>query len=232
MPPTTRPAARLVLGPALFLVVLVVGLQTVQAVDERPPEPGMTVAADTLAPIAGEPVRCERERPDTEPAQRLAETLPAGGRVTAAMVVACPQAFDGRRVAFAGELVGDLLRRDGGAWVQLNDDAYALDVGPLPAHDDLRGVNSGLQVWVPQEHLDGLTPGRPGRRGDVVEVQGVIRRADPDDAGGLTLRADRLQVVAETTEVHVPVDGVQVALAAGACALAAGLWLIRRRETR
>ena len=36
-----------------------------------------------------------------------------------------------------------------GAWVLVNDDAYALDVGPLQGHSQFRGGNSGLSVWLP-----------------------------------------------------------------------------------
>jgi hypothetical protein len=64
-------------------------------------------------------------------------------------VTSCPAAYDGHRVTYVGELVGDLLRREGGAWVLVNDDDYALRVGPLPAHPELRGTNSGLSVWLP-----------------------------------------------------------------------------------
>lgn len=224
------PAARLLILPAVFVVLMVVGLQAMLAADVRPTDPDLLVAPDDLPPLAADVVRCERERPDTEPAQGEAERLPAGARVSSASVVACPQAFDGRRITFVGEVVGDVLPRDGGAWVQVNDDAYALDVGPLPAHDDLQGTNSGLQVWLPDELLDGIEPGRPGRRGDVVELDGVLVRADPEDAGGMTLRADRLLVRAEALDVEVPVDPAQVVLAFTACGVAGAIWLVRRRE--
>ncbi|MFA9444324.1 hypothetical protein [Egicoccus sp. AB-alg6-2] len=223
------PAARLVLVPVVSLLVLVVGLQALQGAVSRPADPALLLVPE-LAPEAGEVVRCQREHPDTEPAERLAERFDAAGRVTTAMVVACPRAFDGHRVVFVGEIVGDLLRRRGGAWTQVNDDAYALEVGPLPAHGEHRGVNSGLQVWIPEEHLDGLRPGRPGRRGHVVELTGVVHRADPQDAGGLTLRADEVVIVAEPVDVESPLDHAQLALAVGACLLAGGIWLRRRAE--
>lgn len=226
-----RPAARLLIAPALFLVVLVVGLQLLLDADVRPVDPGLLVAPDDLPPEAGAVVRCERERPDTEPVQRQIERIEAGARVTSALVVACPQAFDGRRVVYVGEVVGDVLRRDGGAWVQVNDDPYALEVGPLPAHDDLRGSNSGLQVWLPDGLLAGIEPGRPGTRGDVVQVEGVLLRADPDDAGGMSLRADRLLVHAEAVDVDAPVDPAQAVLAAVTCLAALGI-LARRRYER
>jgi hypothetical protein len=224
------PTAPWLIAPVAFLVILVVGLQALRAADERPPDPDLLVAAEDLPLLTGDVIRCERERPDNEPAQREVERIVTGTRVSSATVVACPQAFDGRRVTYVGEVVGDVLVRDGGAWAQVNDDAYALAAGPLPAHDDLQGTNSGLHVWLPDTLRADLEPGRPGRRGDVVEVAGVLVRADPEDAGGMTLRADQLRVRAEAVDVEVPVDPAQVALAAVACAVAAGIWGLRRRE--
>lgn len=226
---TPGPAARLLIAPVLFIALLVAGLQFLLAQEQRPVDERLRVDAADLPPLVDDVVRCERERPDTEPAQREAERIATGARVSSAAIVACPQAFDGRRVTYAGEIVGDVLRRDGGGWVQVNDDDYALEVGPLPAHDDLRGSNSGLQVWIPDDLIDGLEPGRPGRRGDVVQVDGVLLRADPDDAGGMTLRADALQVHATAVDVDVPVGGGRVVLAAAASALALALWALRRR---
>src|SRR5690606_33486163 len=116
------------------------------------------------------------------------------GRVTSAQVVACPAAYDHLTVVFAGEVVGDLLRRRGGAWAQVNDDAYALEVGPLVGHRELDGFNSGLAVWFPDglhEFIDEV--GRPGVRGEVVLIEGTIRQSDPADGGGITLRAESVE---------------------------------------
>ncbi|MFA9429804.1 hypothetical protein [Egicoccus sp. AB-alg2] len=224
------PAARLLIAPAILLAVLVAGLHALHAASLRDTDPALLL--DDLPLIAGEPVRCEREREDTDPGEDLAERFDPAGRVSSAMIVACPRAFDGRRVRYVGELVGDVLHRDGGAWTQVNDDDYALEVGPLPAHGDHRGANSGLAVWIPDAFLDGLEPGRHGRRGDVVEIQGVVLRADPDDGGGLTVRTNDLHVLAEATDVPIPVDLPQAVLAAVVCLLAGGIWLLRWRESR
>jgi hypothetical protein len=155
--------------------------------------------------------------------------LPADHRVTSAQVLGCPVAFDGRSVTFVGELVGDLLTRDGGAWVLVNDDDYALELGPLPSHRDRRGTNSGLSVWLPEglhRQVTGL--GGPGQRGDLVRIDGVVRRADRSDGGGLTLRADSLEVLSPAAPVEEPLNVAQVWLAVGALATAAAVWSGRR----
>jgi hypothetical protein len=223
-----RPAKRLLILPALLLVALVAGLHQVDALHPRPLDPALHLEPEE---VAARPVRCER----TDPASvsRAAPPLPAEGRVSSALVLACPEAYDGHRVRYVGELIGDLLHRDGGAWVLVNDDDYALEVGPLPGHRDLRGTNTGLSVWLPEPLLDAVTRlGRPNQRGDVVEVTGVVVRADPTDGEGVTLRADALRLVAPARTVHEPLDLPQLWFALGASLLAAGLWAVRRRTER
>lgn len=233
---------RLLVPPLLGLVALFVGLQILHTTTAPSADVGPPAAAQAeLPPVADVVPRCQRDRtgpvvdggtvrPDelSELRRQLDELL-EGHRVTSTQVLGCPAAFDGRSVVFTGELVGDLLARDGGAWVLVNDDDYALEVGPLPAHRDRRGTNSGLSVWLP-DRLHGLVTGLggPGRRGDLVRVEGVVRRADPDDGGGLTLRADTLQVLAPSVRVHEPFDVAQAWSAAAALALAAGVWSARR----
>jgi hypothetical protein len=220
-----RPAKRLLIVPALLLVGLVVGLHQVDALHPRPLDPALHVEA---AEAPGRAVRCERT--DRTSVARAAPPVGEDGRSTSELVLACPEAYDGHRIRYVGELVGDLLHRDGGAWVLMNDDDYALEVGPLPGHRDLRGTNRGLTVWLPDPLPEAVTGlGRPNQRGDVVEITGVVVRADPSDGEGLTLRADRLRQVAPARTVHEPLDLPQLWFALGASLLAALLWGVRHR---
>lgn len=173
--------------------------------------------------------RCVRTLPD-QPVLPDTDGVREFGRVSSTAVVECPDIFDGQSVIYVGEVVGDILRRDGGAWVLVNDDDYALKVGPAGASGELRGLNSGLSVWLPDPLADELSsPGGPGWRGDVIQVAGTIRRVDPDDGGGLTLRATTMEVVAVAMEVDRPLDAAQLALALGLVAIVAALFVLERR---
>jgi hypothetical protein len=223
-----RPAKRLLVVPALLFATLLIGLHQVDALHPRPLDPELHVDPEQVAEPLGRPQRCER----TDPASvdRARPPVIPGDRVTSGLVLACPEAYDGLRVRYVGELVGDLLHRDGGAWVLVNDDDYALEVGPLPGHRHLRGTNRGLSVWLPDQLADQVTGlGRPNRRGDVVELAGRIVRADPTDGEGLTLRADSLRVIAPARDVDEPLDVPQLWFAVAASLLAGVLWTIRRR---
>jgi hypothetical protein len=223
-----RPAKRLLIAPALLLVLLLVGIQQLHTLHPQVVDPSLLYDPTALPPVASEPLPCTRQDTASVDRARLAATR--AGRITSELVLACPVAFDQARVTYAGEVVGDLLRRDGGAWVLINDDDYALEVGPLPGHRDLRGTNGGLTVWLPEGLADGISGlGRPNQRGDLVQVGGRIVRTDPSDGGGLTLRADQLQVLEPARAVEEPLDLPQLSFALGASLLGATLWLLRRR---
>jgi len=220
---------RLLVLPVVIVVVVIALLHVFRAASPRqaPADPAMTV--DGLPQLAGEVVRCEREEEGL--ARQARDSLDP--RVSSAMVLSCPAAFDGQQVRYVGEAVGDLLVREAGAWLTVNDDAYALEVGPLGGHGDLRGTNSGLTVWLPDplpEVVTGL--GGPGRRGDVLDIRGTVLRTDPTDGGGLTLRARRVTVLAPAIAADEPADPPQAGLAAGAVLVASLMTLLRRRDRR
>ncbi|MEX2505208.1 MAG: OB-fold nucleic acid binding domain-containing protein [Egicoccus sp.] len=226
--PTRWLLAIAVVGLGLVLVGTEALLRAKPVVETRP-----MIVAD-LPPIVGNPTPtfCRRGA-DPAAVEALSGSLIGGGRITSPQVYACPEAYDGLRVTFVGEVVGEVLERDGGAWVQVNDDDYALEVGPVGAHRELRGFNSGLSVWLPDglhEQIEGL--GRPGRRGDVVLLEGVLDRTDPADGGGITLRADRLEVVAPTTRMPEPLHRAQAVVAAvlALAAVTAFAWSRRVRR--
>lgn len=230
-PVSTRAIAQLVAAALVATATIVL----LAALRSSAPEARLEFLGEASPPGRGEEafVTCERTLPDRP-------TLPEGaappepvGPVRSADVMSCPDLFDGRTVTYTGEVVGDVLDRDGGAWVLMNDDAYALESGPLPAHREFRGGNTGLSVWLPDQLVElADTPGRPGQRGDVLRVRGRINRVDPADGGGLTLRAFDADVVAEAAAVEVPVHTAQVAVAGVFAALAVLAVLLQRRQAQ
>lgn len=153
--------------------------------------------------------------------------------VRSSEIVNCPDVFDGHTVEYIGEVIGDVLRRDGGAWLLVNDDAYALESGPLPAHRDYHGTNTGLTVWVGTEIADAIeVTGGPGRRGDVFRFRGQILRVDPEDGGGLTLRARDGELISPGTDVPLRTHGAQTAVAIVAAAVALTTMISERVRAR
>ena len=237
-PDADRPRAgdrRRVRWPVLGVVVLLVALLALTTtLEDVAPRGGPSVPAVTGVPdpLLDAPARCTRADGEERLDELRAQLLP-DGRLTSAIATACPQLLDGRDVVLVGEVVGDVLRRAGGAWVLVNDDDYALEVGPFGPHRERRGFNAGLAVWLPDGLHETLgEPGRHGRRGDVVLVSGTYLRADPDDGGGMSVRATALEVLEPSVAVEEPLH-VPLVVAAGVGGLvASAAWGWARRRAR
>ena len=228
----TRPA-RTRTGLAVLSIALVGVLVAAGELEARAPRAAPTAVVGATPVGEADVVGCRREDDDGSVAQRRDEWV-AGSPVRSVDVLACPPAYDGLAVTYVGEVVGDVLARRGGAWLRVNDDPYALEVGPLTAARARRGPNQGLAVWVPTASVGLLgEPGRATRRGDVIAITGIVRRDDPRDGGGLTLTATALEVVAASTPTPAPVDATLATIAAAVVATTGlGLALDRRRRPR
>lgn len=157
------------------------------APDEGPAEPG--------AP-PGEPCPQAGDVPTTVAAERLIE---------------CPDAYDQQTVRYRGEAVRAVLRRGDRAWVHLNDDAYGLELGPLPAHRTAIGGNSGIPVSIPLDVADAITHvGDARHHGDIIDVVGTFHRADPADDGGPTIQAHNATIAQVGRTISRPVSRPRV----------------------
>lgn len=172
------PASRVV-TVALALVVALTGLVGLTELLRHPPR--------GKEPPEGAGIADPREdldcpRPEPREGQRPPSMLgPVGPPVeaTSAILEECPGTFDDASVHYEGEVVGGLLRREGGTWAQLNDDAYGGDLGPLPDHQVFLGGNNGLAVLLPPALAKDVTEvGGPGTRGDRLAVTGTFHRVD------------------------------------------------------
>ncbi|MEX0831487.1 MAG: hypothetical protein WD358_00675 [Nitriliruptoraceae bacterium] len=187
-----------------------------------PGESGLNLVVEGVPPLAVEGARACLRRADEGDVEAIRAAIPPAGRVSSTQVYACPMAFDGLQVSFAGEIVGELLPRAGGVWAQVNDDDYAFEVGPVIGHREHRGFNTGMSVWLPDGLHDQLDDvGRPGMRGDVIVVTGTLHQSDPDDGGGITVRASSLEVLAPAVGIDAPLHLLQVVIAIALAIIAA-----------
>lgn len=158
-------------------------------------------------------------------------TMTGPVEVSASQLVDCPDTYDGVAVRYTGEAVHAILLRDERAWLQLNDDPYALEIGPLPEHRTSVGGNSGIPVHVPVSFVDDIRSlGHYRAQGDVLEVTGVFRRADPYDGGGPAIAASSVEVVRPGRRITHTVAGARVATAVLFTAVAIALVVARRRR--
>ncbi len=196
--PVSRPR---VLAATVAGLAMLAGVVTLTEWLRYPLPAGGSVAAETR--LAGADPRdeiiCETPVP-REGIPRSPDPVVPGeaSTVTSNQLYDCPETYDRRAVSYRGEVVGAVLRRGGNAWVHLNDDPYAGDVGPLPAHRDFRGGNAGVGVFIPGSLADTITViGGPQTRGDVLEVVGEFHRVDAASGEVTIIRARDGSVVRE-----------------------------------
>lgn len=148
---------------------------------------------------------------------------PALEASTSGELVNGPKRFDGTRVAFEGEAIGEAMRRGESAWLHLNDDAYMRE--NVEEGASLGGFNSGMAVWVPAGLASRVEVfGDHKHQGDVVRVEGVFNAACAEHGGDMDIHADTLEVIAGGRDVPDPVrpwKGVMAAVLAG---VAGVLW--------
>lgn len=227
-----RTVLQWVLAGVLLLAVAVLLVQLRATAPYAPPEFVVEGAEDPTDPAA-DIVTCERSLPDESTVPEGVDEPEPIGRVTSSEVIECPAVFDGHAVVYIGEVVGDVLHRDGGAWVLMNDDDYALETGPLRSHGEPLGYNSGLSVWLESDVADlADEAGGPDRRGDILLVRGVVNRTDPADGGGLTVRAFAGEVLLDGEPIRVPFHTGQAVVAVVLGVVAGGLLVVERRVRR
>lgn len=190
---------------------------------------GRLIERGEQRPPLGAPAQDEQDAtcPDTP--------LPEPVTVSADDLVECPDTFDGATVRYTGEAVRAVLHRGPRAWAHLNDDRYALELGPLYEHRTTVGGNSGVAVSIPAVVADTITDvGDARHRGAVLTVVGEFRRANPDDGGGPGIHAGTARITEPGRPVARPVDHARIVTAAVvfAAALAAAVLAHNDNATR
>lgn len=190
---------------------------------------GRLVEREEQLPELGAPAQDEQDDICPAPAG------PTSGQlvVTADELIECPASFDGAEVRYRGEAVRAVLRRGGRSWVQLNDDPYGLELGPLYDHRTAVGGNSGIPVAISTSVADTIAyVGGPRHRGDILEVTGVFHRADPRDGGGPAIEADAASITQVGRPVRRSVDSARLLTATiiSIAALGAAVLAHKRRS--
>ena len=152
--------------------------------------------------------------------------------VTSTELIECPSLFDGRVVRYEGEAVGEVLLRPGRAWVHVNDDLYARQLGPVAEHRTVAGGNSGMAISMPRDNAVEVVPGSFRRVGTGVAVVGTFMRADPQDGGSPAIVATAVEIVREPRVIEQRVSTVRVIVAAAMAMVVLGLLFLRRARQR
>jgi hypothetical protein len=131
----------------------------------------------------------EQKKPAVEPSS---PSIPA--EVKSSTLVEEAKKWNGHRVTFTGEAVGEGMVRGLKCWIHLNDDAYMLK--NIEEGAELGGYNNGQAIWVDAGLARKITYyGNYLHEGDIVKVTGTFHSVCRDHGGEMDIHADTLEIV-------------------------------------
>jgi hypothetical protein len=155
-----------------------------------------------------------------------AETIPVNDP-SSGRLVEKPKVYNGKRVTFTGEAIGEVMVRGGYAWIHLNDDAYM--ERNVEEGAPLKGYNSGMAIWVPSDLTKQIdTYGDYKHEGSIVQIEGTFNAACKEHGGDMDIHADKLVVLRAGHPALDPIHPLKAVLAVVLVAAAGGLWWLER----
>ncbi len=156
---------------------------------------------------------------------------PSPNEASSAELIESPKEFDGAEVEFAGEVIGEAMKRGDMVWLHINDDAYY--VKNVEEGAQLGGYNSGMAVWISSGMVEDIAYfGDYKHEGDIVAATGVFNAACAQHGGDMDIHATALEIVEVGHEVVDPVHPAKVVWAVALAVLALGVYLVDRLWAR
>ena len=139
--------------------------------------------------------------------------------------------YDGKTVVFTGEIIGDVMKRENGTWINVSDGSNALGIfvspslkitlsqisdtiasNPVPAGTQADNSNTGSLMETSLQISD-LQAGTYRQSGDRVQITGIFHRACPDHGGDVDIHATALHLVAKGQSTSHDIRPVMAATA-------------------
>jgi aspartyl/asparaginyl-tRNA synthetase len=104
--------------------------------------------------------------------------------------------YDGARIEYVGEVVGDMMARGEYVWLNVNDGTRAIG------------------IWAEKKLVKNIKKtGSYNYIGDKVKVVGDFHRACPEHGGDLDIHAEKLSVIEEGHKVEHPLNPAKIVVA-------------------
>jgi hypothetical protein len=105
--------------------------------------------------------------------------------------------YDGARIEFVGEVIGDIMAREDFVWLNVNDGTRAIG------------------VWASKQQIKDIKiSGDYNHVGDRIRINGVFNRACPQHGGDLDIHAQQITIVEKGHRIEHPLDLKKVAVTA------------------
>lgn len=122
----------------------------------------------------------------------IAEAAPT---VTAQELLENPEKYDGKTVIYQGEAIGDIMLRQGGAWINVQD------------------KTASLGVFCPKDEVAKIKyTGSYKFSGDIISVRGVFHHFCSQHGGDTDIHAKKITLIREGKEVSHPLEPQKVKL--------------------
>lgn len=137
------------------------------------------------------------------------------GSVSSVELIENSKEFDGKKIVYQGEVVGDLMLRGEHAWMNVNDGENAL--GIWCSADSARKIKH---------------KGSYSFFGDTVVIEGIFHRACSEHGGDMDIHATKIDVTKAGHRVSHPFNKGKALLAFGLLMLSGVLFAINRLKVR
>jgi hypothetical protein len=109
--------------------------------------------------------------------------------VTSTELINNAKEYDKKEVIYSGEVIGDIMKRDEYAWINVSD-----------------GDNA-IGIWLPFEETKKIEyTGQYRYRGDIVKITGIFNRACPEHGGDLDIHSKSIEVVERGYEIKTNIN--------------------------
>jgi len=147
--------------------------------------------------------------------------------VTSSKLVEEANKWNGHKIIFIGEAIGEDMVRGEKCWIHLNEDAYMWK--NIEEGAKLGGYNSGHAIWVDADLVKKITYyGDYLHEGDIVKVIGTFNSVCREHGGDMDIHADTLEIV----RIGHPIEHIinsKRALLGGVLLIVAGILFWVRR---
>jgi hypothetical protein len=138
-----------------------------------------------------------------------------GQTISSTELIVRAKNFDNTTVAYAGEVIGDVMKRGDHAWINVNDGSNAVGVWITAAMASEIGSSGDFK-----------------HRGDRVEVTGVFNRVCVQHGGDVDIHAQTMRIEAPGAPQGCGIDKAKKDWAIKLLGVAAIIWILSLLKTR